>query len=835
MLYDDSEQLEVRHVIALTHYDVSIYAGGDPIPEGELWIKRNCIRLTQRSQASNMPSDSKPFYIFSENCSEKEDFYHAMLQSLERRADDQHNPPVPLKFNTPDLVRLVQQLHASEENLHTRWINALIGRIFLAMYKTSEVERFLWTKITKKISRVPKPALISSIKLQRVSMGNLPPFITNPKLKELTVDGDLTVEADVSYKGNLCLEISAIARIELGSRFKAREVTLVLASILKSLEGHILVRIKPPPSNRIWITFEMAPKMEFSLEPIVSSRQITYGVILRAIESRIREVVNETLVLPNWDDMPFSDTLANHFRGGIWAGDTKEGIVGLPQPEDSYPAAPENESESEDLEPVATMGASDATRSMPNLKDSTTVHSRRPTTSATTKHSNEESTGISSATELRPVPKPKAMRSGSFASAATPIVNLNSANASESPSEERKRTHDATSAMKRTISRSRQTSPAESPVGSPSQHTLTPHRENRRSTSPTSFADRIQANDFEPSGITASSTFSSLSSSIPDSPTSVNGSSSNKSKHGSSMSLPRNAFGNPNTEKRQTFNQSLNTATGIAKKWLASRNQTQNPDLPPRSIPKSPSKTSIDDDIQEFLNGSPYTSQPQTPGSSTVRLNVNEEATVTPPLGSPAHPIGRGQPLPPPGTPLPHPPRPEKKTWSIPTATAFANLAKRKPVTKPLPSPQPQTQAQSTSSLAQAMNDSETMFQPSSSSPPASVHLSADRERLAGGDEVQSRRKPWTPTSTPSSDRAPPLPKRRQRMSSVTDAAIKKAIKEGQEQEKMFVVEAPPQEGSVPNSPTNSKEDGRGEDNLRDEEEGEENVFPRMDMDDVVT
>jgi hypothetical protein len=74
-------------------------------------------------------------------------------------------------------------------------------------------------------------------------------------------------------------------------------------------------------------------------------------------------------------------------------------------------------------------------------------------------------------------------------------------------------------------------------------------------------------------------------------------------------------------------------------------------------------------------------------------------------------------------------------------------------------------------------------------------------------------------------------------MSSVTDAAIKKAIKEGQEQEKMFVVEAPPQEGSGPNSPTNpkKKEDGSEEDSLRDEEEGEENVFPRMEMDDGVT
>jgi hypothetical protein len=43
MLYDDENQIEVRHVISLAHYRTDVYAGGDKIPEGELWIKRNCM------------------------------------------------------------------------------------------------------------------------------------------------------------------------------------------------------------------------------------------------------------------------------------------------------------------------------------------------------------------------------------------------------------------------------------------------------------------------------------------------------------------------------------------------------------------------------------------------------------------------------------------------------------------------------------------------------------------------------------------------------------------------------------------------------------------------
>src|SRR5690242_6823228 len=277
------------------------------------------IRLGQKVE-SDPDAEAKAFYLFSDNCSEKEDFYHAMLQAQEHHQDhaSRQPSPVPLKFETPDLVKLVQQLHANEENLHTRWINALIGRVFLALYKTPEIKNFIATKITKKIARVPKPALISSVKLRKIDMGTLPPFVTNPKLKELTVDGDLIVEADVSYKGNFRIEIEATARIELGQRFKAREVTLVLGCYLKRLDGHLLLRIKPPPSNRLWMTFETMPRVELSVEPIVSSRQITYGPILRAIESRIKEVLNETLVAPNWDDMPFMDTIAQTIRGGIW-------------------------------------------------------------------------------------------------------------------------------------------------------------------------------------------------------------------------------------------------------------------------------------------------------------------------------------------------------------------------------------------------------------------------------------------------------------------------------------------------------------------------------------
>ena len=305
MLFDSSEQLEVRHVIALAHYDLDVFGGGQEIPEGELWIKRNCIRLTRKRSVPDITSTSMPFYLFSENCSDKEDFWHALLHNQESKLEGSVDLPKSQLFDTEDMIKLIRQIHLSEENSQTRCLNALIGRVFLSLYKTSHIENFVRMKITKKMARAAKPVFVKSLGLEKIEMGSSAPSFSNLKLKEMTVDGTLTIEADMRYTGNFKLVIAAMARIELGSRFKPREVNLLLAGIFKKVEGHVLLRIKPPPSNRIWMSFETIPKIEMSIEPVVSSRQITYGVILRAIESRVREVIADTIVLPNWDDIPF--------------------------------------------------------------------------------------------------------------------------------------------------------------------------------------------------------------------------------------------------------------------------------------------------------------------------------------------------------------------------------------------------------------------------------------------------------------------------------------------------------------------------------------------------
>ena len=656
MLFDDSEQLEVRHVISLSHHDVSIYAGGLEIPEGELWIRRNAICLSRKLSAGEIAPDapsSKPFYLFSENCSDKEDFYFALLQNQERKPDAAGNPPLPLQYDIKHIISLVQRLHSSEEHLQTRWINGLIGRLFLSLYKTKGLEQFIRTKITKKIARVKTPAFLKDIVPHKIDMGHGAPYITSPRLKDLTVDGTCAVEADVRYTSNFRIEVAATARIELGSRFKAREVDLLLAVVLKKVEGHATLRFKPPPSNRLWFCFETMPKVEMSIEPIVSSRQITYNIILRAIESRIREVIAETFVLPHWDDIPFTDTMGQPFRGGIWADEAAPPLKsaatsdGLDTESSLHKETPENA----DVEPATqrVFGSKGPTMSMPAFPTTPSPPLRKVATLSPSLQDAQD-TAASTGVDSKPRPeKPKVMRVGSFTSAGKALVSTDTTtvDAVKDPKDDERQ--DAANAMIAIAVRSPPLSPTESPIGSPPRsEALLTHSGSFSSNSSRESKESNHATGMVKDDSAGKATF-------PRSPTKfgiaegvkLGGADSPRSLQGfgseSKPSLPRRSSGRGSpraSEKRQSvaaISSAASTATtaaaAAAKKWgwgVLNRNNSEQ-------------KVSVKDGRDE------------------------------PRQGTPDHPIGRGRPLPPPGTPLP---RPEKSKSIV----APLNIPRRKPV-----------------------------------------------------------------------------------------------------------------------------------------------------------
>ncbi|KAJ5114663.1 hypothetical protein NUU61_000422 [Penicillium alfredii] len=601
MLYDDVNQVEVRYVISLAHHDVSIYGGEGDIPEGELWLKRNAVCLSRRLDSlGDLGGPTPPFYLFSENLSEKEDFYFAMLQNQTRMWDSADRPPKYQEFDVKHIVTLVRRLHSSEEQLQTRWINAILGRLFLALYQTPELEEFVRGKIAKKISRVNKPNFISKIGLHKIDMGEGAPFLTNPRLKDLTVDGNCCVETDLQYTGNFRVEISATVRIDLGPRFKAREVDIVLAVVLKKLEGHLLVRSKPPPSNRFWMSFENMPKMEMDIQPIVSSKQITYSLILRTIESKIREVVAESIVLPFWDDTPFLDTFGQSFRGGIWQQGIPQPDADVEIPDDSGAPMTPKSVRRDSVEVLKSKD--DRTMSMPVLSEPNPANlkSRKGPKSTTSDlqfpHSTAASTGIERSDSL---PLPRAIRSQTFSHAADPIVTADNAKVDKvMPEGKGDEKSNATSAMIEISNRSPPASPNRTPSSSPPTGGIT-MPENAVHSRSSSIAESIDGVGFVNDQVIQShssarldnSSFSSLRSSRGSSTTSVV---SEKPRRRSTIENITQTLTPAVTDNKSPSTLTIGTATAAAKKWgwnvfgKGGPNASQEPSRAPPAPPTSP-------------------------------------------------------------------------------------------------------------------------------------------------------------------------------------------------------------------------------------------------------
>lgn len=350
-LYRDSlPGSNLVHAIPLQDSFVTLWPRkpGEELPDSALFTKKTCISVLRKGvttisenrlqfsvkqENSEENQATNQFFLYIDSNIDKEDWYFSLINvakndlSKDSKTLGLIDPNISAKtahLKTTDALYLIQTINSTENQLTTKWINALVGRLFLAVQRTDSLKDYLYEKLYQKLSKIEKPDFLGDLVVEEVDVGNSAPLITNPKLVDLAPNGLLKISVDFKYAGDLSVIVSTKATINLGSHFRQREVPMQLSMKLKELSGPLIVLLKPPPSNRFWYTFQSEPVLSLEIEPVVSSSKLSYTMITNAIKSKFADALKDSLVLPNWDDMVFYNTESDIYRGGLWERYEKE-------------------------------------------------------------------------------------------------------------------------------------------------------------------------------------------------------------------------------------------------------------------------------------------------------------------------------------------------------------------------------------------------------------------------------------------------------------------------------------------------------------------------------
>lgn len=398
-LYKDELCSDVRHVIVLSHHFVTLWP--PQMLELALFTKYSAIAIVPtefvpmlEANHTQPPPKGAAFYVYCDLNIDKEDWWFNLIKSTKVLArGTSFDPSVHAKtlhFNTKHMVDLIQTLYSSEGQLQTKWLNALIGRVFLGLQRTNTIHDWLYAKLAKKLNKIKKPGFLDEFKITHIYPGNLAPFFTYPQLKEISPDGTVMCSTYLSYTGLMLVEIATKMLLALaGMRLNKRDVDVTLKVTLNKFSGPMLIKIKPPPLERIWYSYEIEPQMELKIEPVVSSRQLSYNFVTNLIHKKFEEAIRDLLVLPHWDDMTFYDTSGETYRGGIWERARPEEItksttapasLGIPTEGDAALTKSRSRSRSSSIGTMATAKTEESVVS--DLARSTAVLEDRPTLSS---------------------------------------------------------------------------------------------------------------------------------------------------------------------------------------------------------------------------------------------------------------------------------------------------------------------------------------------------------------------------------------------------------------------------------------------------------------------
>ncbi|KAI1896006.1 hypothetical protein AGOR_G00090360 [Albula goreensis] len=244
------------------------------------------------------------------------------------------------------------------------WINALIGRIFWDFLREKYWADQVAHKIQKKLSKIRLPYFMNELTLTELDMGTSMPQVMSTSKPSVNNRG-LWLELEVVYTGclqmtletkmNLCklgkesgLEADSVPEPgSVASRprlcvladsdeesssagssdeeelpppspreaWEKRAPPLVLKAMVvvaqagrfsvevQELSGTLAINIPPPPTDRIWYSFCVPPRLDLRVRPKLGEREVTFTHVTEWIEGKLQHEFQKVFVMPNMDDI----------------------------------------------------------------------------------------------------------------------------------------------------------------------------------------------------------------------------------------------------------------------------------------------------------------------------------------------------------------------------------------------------------------------------------------------------------------------------------------------------------------------------------------------------
>ncbi|ORY42393.1 hypothetical protein BCR33DRAFT_309505 [Rhizoclosmatium globosum] len=322
-LYSSDEKMTCLDVIQLSECEVSLNAPN--VPDHEIYQRHLPLSL---NLCEHLGSEApRPVHLlYSLTNSDKEDWYLLLRRaSLSNYSIHNNISPTSVASTAISISQIQENYICSMKKLTSSiaiddptsaWINAFLGRIFVGFHSNPRIKAYLIQKLSRRGTKSFDTGFLSDIVISDLNIGDSLPILSSPRLVSFSLDGDLILDLNLNYTGGIRVEAATVATISVSTlNLQPFSIPLVLAIKINHIHATIRLKIKPfHESSRVWVGLHPNLDIGIQVDPVISNRLITLNMVNQVIEKRVKDALNEFIVLPNMDDF------------GFWPGGGKGGF-----------------------------------------------------------------------------------------------------------------------------------------------------------------------------------------------------------------------------------------------------------------------------------------------------------------------------------------------------------------------------------------------------------------------------------------------------------------------------------------------------------------------------